>query len=54
MKLLTPLTPSTINIFLRMSDAGNKDFSASTRGHCVPDGMGSYMYVGFRVALYLK
>ena len=35
-------------------DAGNKDFSASTRGHCVPDGMGSYMYVGFRVALYLK
>ena len=35
-------------------DAGDKDFSASTRGHCVPDGMGSYMYVGFRVALYLK
>lgn len=35
-------------------DAGNKDFSASTRGHCVPDGLGSYMYVGFRVALYLK
>lgn len=35
-------------------DAGKNDFSASTRGHCVPDGLGSYMYVGFRVALYLK
>ena len=33
---------------------GNKDISASTRGHCIPDGFGDYMYVGFRVALYLK
>ena len=37
-----------------MYEMGNKDISASTRGHCIPDGFGDYMYVGFRVALYLK
>lgn len=37
-----------------MYEMGNKDISASTRGHCIPDGFGNYMYVGFRVAIYLK
>ncbi len=37
-----------------MYEMGNKDISASTRGHCIPDGFGNYICVGFRVALYLK
>lgn len=37
-----------------MYEMGNENISASTRGHCIPDGFGNYMYVGFRVALYLK
>lgn len=35
-------------------DMGNRDISASTRGHCIPDGFGNYMHVGFRVTLYIK
>ena len=37
-----------------MYEMGNENISASTRGHCIPDGFGNYMYVGFRVALHLK